>query len=77
MGLLRTLIINAVIPPIILYIYASNSLRKYIVSMMIVILKIFYWIEKNIGSPNHFANVKGINSFSDLYSVKRKGCRKH
>ena len=53
MGLLGTLIINAVIPPIPFYIYMSTSLGKYILSMIIVILKIFYGIEKNIGSCNY------------------------
>ena len=52
-GLLSILIINAVVLPIPLYIYVCSSSRKYIVSMMIVILKIFYWIEKNIDSPNY------------------------
>ena len=45
-GLLGTLIINnGVIPPIRLYIYVSSSLRNHIVSMIIVILKIFDGIE--------------------------------
>ena len=44
---------NALILPIPLYIYVCSSLRKYIASMRIVILKIFYGIEKNIGSPNY------------------------
>ena len=36
-GAARTLIINAIIPPIPLYIYVSSSLRKYIVFMMTVL----------------------------------------
>ena len=52
-GLLGTLLINAVIPPIPLYIYVSISLRKYVVFMITVTVKIFYGIEKNIGSPNY------------------------
>ena len=52
-GLLDTLIINASIPLISLYTYVFSSLRRYIVFMMIVVLKIFYGIEKNIGSPNY------------------------
>ena len=51
-GTVRHFKINAVIPPIPLYIYVSSSLRKYIV-FMIVILKVFYGIAKNIGSPNY------------------------
>ena len=44
--LLGTLIINnTVIPPIRLYIYVSSSSRNHIVSMIIVILKIFDGIE--------------------------------
>ena len=41
------------IPPIPLYSYVSSSLRKYIVFMATVLLKIFYRIEKNIGSPSY------------------------
>ena len=52
-GLLGTLIINAIIPPIPLHIYVFSSLRKCIVFMMTVILKIFYGTEKNIGNPNY------------------------
>ena len=62
--LLGTLIINAVILPIPLYIYVSSSLRKYMAFMMTAILKIF-------------CGTKGMNSISDLYSDKNKGCRKH
>ena len=50
--LLGTLIVNAVIPSIPLYICMSSSWREYITFMMTVILKIIYGTEKNIGTPN-------------------------
>ena len=49
---LGTLIINTVLPPIPLYIFVSNSLRKSFVFIMTVVLKIFYGTEKNIDNPN-------------------------
>ena len=76
MELLGTLIINATIPPVPLYIYVSSSLRNYIVFMMTNIEDIL-WDREKYWQSQLFANVKGMNSISDLYSVKRKGCRKH
>lgn len=46
-GLLENSIINAVIPPLALYIYMSSSLTKYIAFMMVL-----RDIEKKIGTPN-------------------------
>ena len=77
MGLPGTLTINAVIPPIPFYIYVSNSLRKYTVFIMTVVLKIFYGTEKKYWQSQLLTCVKGLNNVSDLYSVKRKDCRKH
>ena len=63
-GLLGTFIKIALILPIPFNIYVSSSLRKYIAFMMTTTLKIF-------------CGIKGMNSISDLYSAKSKGCRKH
>ena len=52
-GLLSTLMINAVIPTIPFHIYVSSSLRKHIVFMRTVMLKIFYETEKNVGTCNY------------------------
>ena len=52
-GLLDTSVVNAAIPLISLYIYASSSLRKYVAFIMTIILMISYGAEKNIGSPNY------------------------
>ena len=46
-------LINFAALPIPMYIYLSSSLRKRIVSMIIVIMKIFHGIEKNVGTPNY------------------------
>ena len=35
------------------------------------------WDREKYWQSQLFTNVKGMNSISDLYSVKRKGCRKH
>ena len=35
------------------------------------------WDREKYWQSQLFTNVKGMNSISDLYSIKRKGCRKH
>ena len=52
MGLLGSLIKNTVIPPIPLYIFVSNTWRKYFGFTMTVVQKIFYGAEENIDNPN-------------------------
>ena len=37
----------------------------------------FLWDREKYWQSQLFANIKGMNSISYLYSVKRKGCRKH
>ena len=46
------LIKNAVIPPIPLYIFVSNILRKHFGFIMTVVQKIFYGTEENIDNTN-------------------------
>ena len=62
------LIINAVIPPIPFCICVSSPLRKHTALMMTAILKIFMGQKKYFQSQL-FANIKGMNGISDLYSV--------
>ena len=74
MGLLGTLIINAVIPPI--------PLRVQLIEKVYCIyddcnIEDILWDREKYWQHQLFTNVKGINSISDLYSIKRKGCRKH
>ena len=35
------------------------------------------WDREKYWQSQLFTNVKGMNSIYDLYSIKRKGCRKH
>ena len=77
MGLLGILIINAVIRPIPLYIYVCSSLRKVYCIYDDFNIEDILWYREKYWQSQLFANVKGMNSISDLYSMKREGCRKH
>ena len=77
MGLLDILIINAVILPIPLYIYLCSSLRKVYCIYDDFNIEDILWYREKYWQSQLFANVKGMNSISDLYSMKREGCRKH
>ena len=76
MVVLGTLIINAVILPIPLYIYVCSSLRKVCCIYDDCNIEDILWDREKYWQSQLFTNVKGMNSISDLYSMKRKGCRK-
>ena len=75
--LLGTLVINAAIPLIPLYVYLSSLLRKCIVFMYDdCSIEDILGDRKKYWQSQLFTNVKGMNNISDLYSAKRKCCRK-
>ena len=75
MGLLGTVIINAVILPI-LCIFTCTAHWVYCIYDDCNIEDIL-WDREEYWESQLFINVKGMNSISNLYSIKRKGCRTH
>ena len=65
-----------------------NSPNLFVYLRVQLIEKVYYiyddcniedtlWDREKYWQSQLFTNVKGMNSISDLYSIKRKGCRKH
>ena len=77
MVLLGTLIINAVIPqnPFV-HLWVQLIQKVYCIYDDCNIENIL-WDREKYCQSQLFTNVKGINSISELYSVKIKGRRKH
>ena len=74
-GLLSTLMINAVIPTTPFHMYVSSSLRKHIVFMMTVMLKISYETEKNIGTCNYLQISKDSRKISPCKNSHQENSR--
>ena len=78
MGLLGTLVINALTPPSKLFIYLCVQLieKVYCIYDDYNSEKVL-WDRQKCWQSQLFPNVKGMNSISDLYFDKRKGRRKN
>lgn len=76
MGLLDTSMVNAAIPLISLYIYASSSLRKYVCIYYDCNIDDILWGREKYRQSQLFKNGKEMKRDSALYSVKGKGWRK-